>query len=192
MFHFSVMKLIIEREIYNKFVIIFHLADIIIVIVEGDVGAAVHVPVERHQPVHHAPAERVHGVELGAEAAHPLLPHLLLVLMLSLLRVLSEPGVGGGGEAVGGWGVELTEGGHQGVGEQRDVAEQLVHLGPAVHEEEGGEHGHHAQQLAQSDLDTEEDDGDDEEDDEEQEVEYQPVKQKPSGKWITFAKMLWN
>ena len=66
--------------------------------------------------------------------------------------------------------MELTEGagGDHGVGQQGDVAEQLVHLGPAVHEEEGGEHRHHPQQLAEPDLDTEEDDGDDEEDDQDQ------------------------
>ena len=136
---------------------------------EGDVGAAMHVPVEHHQPVHHAPAERVHGVELGAP--QPLL--LLLLLVTELLRELAESRVW---QTVGGRGVELTEGaGHQGVGHQWDVAEQLVHLGPAVHEEEGGEHRDHAQQLPESDLDTEEDDGDDEEDDEKEKMKYQPM-----------------
>ena len=59
--------------------------------------------------------------------------------------------------------------------QEGNVTEKLVNFWPAVHEEEGGEHGDDSEKFSETDLDTEKYDGDDKEDHQQKQVEYQPV-----------------
>ena len=151
-------------------VTICYLADVVIIIVEGYVGGVVHVPVEHHQPVHHPSAQGIHRVELGASMTLDMFTVIITIsfvinnmwelywqavrrrMMVNITIMTSNIST-----------------------KERNVAEELIDFGPAVHEEEGGKNRNNSKEFSETDLDTEEDDRNYKKHHQQEQVEYQPV-----------------
>ena len=148
---------------------------------KGYVGVTSHGSVEDHESVQHTSAERINRIELSSKnnqifTASPLiiLQHFFIICI-----VMNVDGDTVGSSRKRWMQVTVVRGLQTITWHQRQVAEQLVHLDPAVDEEEAGEGGHHPQQLPQTHLHAEHGHGDNEEDDEESEVVDHPVQEIP-------------
>ena len=133
-----------------------YLADIVIIIVERYIGGVMHIPVEDYQPVHHTSAQGIHRVELSASnmTLDMFTAIITISIMINNMRELYWQTVRRRMM------MKITIVTSNISTKQRNVAEQLIDFGPAVHEEEGGKNGNNSKKFSETDLNTEEDNRD--------------------------------